>query len=153
MAGIEWSVFIMLIHMHVPGEQLKALSLNECDNISGSKWDRVMKPLSPFANSVCVQTIDIFLKKDITVAPDSAVATIYANHTGKVVNQARRPNLYSLAPLKWPLSINLKGATDGWLSKRCMMNRSHRSLIFLRQTWQHPPITSEKYFRRTRLSK
>jgi len=61
-------------------------------------------------------------KKDITIASDSAVAPAYANYTGKSVNQTRRPNLYGLAPLKWPLSINLEGATDASLSQPSLIN-------------------------------
>lgn len=70
----------------------------------------------------CVSATDRFLKKNITMAPDSAVAAAYANYTGKAVNQARRPNLYALAPLKWPLSINLEGAIDASLSQPSLMN-------------------------------
>lgn len=50
------------------------------------------------------------------------MAPAYANYTGKAVNQARRPNLYALAPLKWPLSINVEGATDASLSQPSLMN-------------------------------
>lgn len=92
-----------------------------------------MEPLSSSAKSnhrtgmgKCVSTSDRFLKKKkkkhITVAPDSAVAPAYANYTGKAVNQAGRPHLYALAPLKRPLSINLEGATDASLSQPCLMN-------------------------------
>lgn len=108
---------------------LQALSLDEFDYISSSKWGPLMEPLSWCAKEAIApewESVSVLLtdssKKNITMAPDSAVAPAYANYTGKAVNQARRPNLYALAPLKWPLSINLEGAIDASLSQPSLMN-------------------------------